>query len=133
MNKRPLDSERRKFRRLNAAFTLTYKINHPLSLRMTVGWDSQVPAVMLDLSEEGMAISTDYDIPVATIISMKFTLINLDALGDERVESMRIIGEVKSNVFLGIREHRLGIKFIKIEEKDKLAILNFLKGAFRGI
>ena len=126
MNKEPEERERRKFQRLNAAFTLTYRINHPLSLRMSVGWDVGVSAVMVDLSEDGMAFSTDYDIPVGTIISMKFTLINLDARGDERVESMRISGEVKSNIFVARKEHRLGIKFTQIAEKDKTAITNFL-------
>lgn len=122
-------SERRKSRRLNATFVLAYQINHPLNLRMTVGWDNQVPAIMLDLSQEGMAISTDYDIPVGTILSMKFTLINLDAYGDERVESMKIIGEVRSNLLKARKEHRLGIKFTQIDEEDKIAIARFLKSA----
>lgn len=120
-------SERRQFKRLKATFILTYQINHPLSLRANIGWDTDVVALMLDLSEEGMAISTDYDIPVATIILMKFTLINLEAQGDERIKSIKITGEVKSNILVGKNEHRLGIHFTQIAEKDKFAITEFVK------
>lgn len=122
-------SERRKFKRLKATFILTYQINHPLSLRANIGWDTDVVAVMLDLSQEGIAISTNYDIPVATIILMKFTLINMQAQGDERTKSMKIIGEVKSNVLLAKFEHRLGIYFTQISEEDRTAITNFVKMA----
>ena len=120
---------RRKFKRLEASFILIYQINQPLSLRMTIGWDTEVVAVMLDLSEEGMAISTNYDIPIGTIMSIKFTLINLIAIEEERVESMKMRGVVKSNILLGEGEHRLGIQFSHIDEKDKLAIANFVRMA----
>jgi c-di-GMP-binding flagellar brake protein YcgR len=123
------NNERRKSNRLKASFILTYQVNQPLSLRMTVGWDTDVVALMLDLSQEGMAISTDYDLPVATILLMKFTLINLEAEGDERVKAMKITGEVKSNILLDKNEHRLGIQFTQINENDKFAIANFVKMA----
>jgi len=123
------NNERRKANRLKASFILTYQVNQPLSLRMTVGWDSDIVALMLDLSQEGMAISTDYDLPVATILLMKFTLINLEAEGDERVKAMKITGEVKSNILLDKNEHRLGIQFTQINENDKFAIADFVKMA----
>ena len=123
------NNERRKSNRLKASFILTYQVNQPLSLRMTVGWDSDIVALMLDLSQEGMAISTDYDLSVATVLLMKFTLINLEAEGDERVKAMKITGEVKSNILLDKNEHRLGIQFTQINENDKFAIANFVKMA----
>lgn len=122
-------SERRKFKRLKATFILTYQVNQPLSLRISIGWDTEVVALMLDLSEEGMAVSTDYDISVATIILIKFTLINMQAQGDERIKSMKITGEVKSNILIGKNEHRLGIHFTQIAERDKNAITEFVKAA----
>lgn len=122
-------SERRKFKRLKAAFILTYQVNKPISLRVIVGWDREIVALMLDLSQDGIAISTDYDIPISTIIAMKFTLINLALDGEERMRSMKIIGEVKSNVLLAKFEHRLGIYFTQISEEDKTAIANFVKSA----
>lgn len=111
---------------------MTYQVNQPLSLRATIGWDDEVVAVMLNLSQEGMAISTNYDIPAGTIILIKFTLINLAATDEERIESMRMTGLVKSNVLLGKDEHRLGIEFTNINEKDKIAIANFVKMATTG-
>ena len=123
------DNERRKSKRLKATFILTYQVDKPLSLRIIMGWDREVVGLMLDLSEEGMAVSTDCDIPVSTIIAMKFTLINLALDGEERTKSMKITGEVKSNILLDKNEHRLGIHFIRIGQKDKDAITNFVKVA----
>lgn len=111
---------------------MTYQVNQPLSLRATIGWDDEVVAVMLNLSQEGMAISTNYDIPAGTIILIKFTLINLAASDEERIESMRMTGLVKSNVLIDKDEHRLGIQFTNINEKDKFAIANFVKMATIG-
>jgi c-di-GMP-binding flagellar brake protein YcgR len=126
------NQDRRKSKRLEASFILTYQVNQPLSLRVSIGWDNEVVAVMLDLSQEGMAISTNYDIPAGTILLIKFTLINLAALEDERIESMRMTGVVKSNVLIDKYEHRLGIQFTNINEKDKIAIANFIKMATTG-
>jgi c-di-GMP-binding flagellar brake protein YcgR len=121
--------DRRKSKRLRVTFTLTYQVNQPLSLRMTIGWDIEVVALMLDLSEEGMAISTNYDIPISTAILIKFTLINLEAEGEERIKSMKIRGEIRSNILLDKNERRLGIYFTRIDENDKSAIANFVKTA----
>lgn len=126
------NQDRRKSKRPEASFILTYQVNQPLSLRATIGWDDEVVAVMLDLSQEGMAISTNYDIPAGTIILIKFTLINLAASDEERIESMRMTGLVKSNVLIDKDEHRLGIQFTNINEKDKFAIANFVKMATIG-
>ena len=129
MNNAYSGEDRRRSKRLDVAFILTYQINHPLSLRMITGAGIETIALMLNLSENGMAVSTNYNIPAATIIAMKFTLINLEAQGDERTNSMRITGEVKSNVVLGKNEYRLGIHFTQINDQDKVAIANFVKMA----
>ena len=123
--------ERRRFKRLNVNFTLTYQVDKPLYLRMTIGWGKEIDALMLDLSEEGMAITTSYNIPVTTLLSIQFTLINSDEADDQkRVRKMNIVGEVKSNLLLADNDYRLGIHFIQIDAQDRMAIADFVKIAF---
>ena len=116
------DSERRKAARMGVQFIVSYKIDRPAEDHMWVG-DKDIDALMLDLSESGMAILTNYDIPVSTILLIKFTLINLYANKDERAHSIEIRGKVLHNVLSeDEKEHRLGISFIQIIKEDKFAI-----------
>lgn len=122
------NKEKRKSKRLKVAFTLTYQVDHPLAIRMSVGWNHNIDALMLDLSEDGMAISTDFDIPASTVLSINFTLINLAAHSEEeQIKSMELTGEVRHNVPSIKGEHRLGIQFSRIAPTDRDAIANFVK------
>ena len=127
MDKAHKGSERRKHRRLKVSFIIIYQINKPAHVLMLIG-GREIDALMLDLSEVGMAILTNYSVPIKTSLLIKFTFINVDAvLEDERVRSMEITGEVRNSSPEGRDEYRLGISFIKIAEKDKAAIANFVK------
>ena len=118
-------AERRTHKRMNVNFTVIYRVNKPLEVRMMVG-DKEVNALMADLSEGGMCILTDYNIPTGTVLFIKFTLINLNAYGNERVKSMEITGEVRYNLPTPKHTHRLGIRFTEIDKKDQVAIIDFL-------
>jgi c-di-GMP-binding flagellar brake protein YcgR len=119
-------SDRRRHKRVKVNFIVIYGVRKPLKIIMFVGY-SEFNALMLDLSEAGMAITTNYDIPISAILLIKFTLINTYADKDNRVRSMEITGEVRNNTLLEKNEHRLGICFTQITEEDKSAITNFVK------
>ncbi len=122
------DSDRRRHERLKVEFTLNYRVDTPLEVRMSIGWDSEVDALMVDLSEGGMAILTSCDIPVGSVLSINFTLINLTAIEDEeRIKTLSIAGEVRSNFSVDNTDRRLGIKFVQINQKDKEAIAEFVR------
>lgn len=118
--------DRRRHKRVKVNFIVIYHVRKPLKILMFIGY-REFSALMLDLSEGGMAITTNYDIPVSTILLIKFTLINTFADKDDRVRSMEITGEVRNNALLEKNEHRLGICFTQITEEDKSAIVNFVK------
>lgn len=118
--------ERRKSKRLRVDFIVVYRVRRPIRLFMVIK-NKEVSALMTDLSEGGMAILTDYDIPVSTTLLIKFTLINPPATENERVRMMEITGEVRYNTYLGNNEHRLGICFTHISKEDRTAIVNFIK------
>ena len=119
--------ERRKFKRLRVNFTVIYQVDKHLVARMMLGWRKEVEALMIDLSEGGMAILTNYNIPVSTILIIKFTLINLTVSSDKRIRVMRMMGQVRYNMPSEKKEHRLGICFIEIDEEDRKTIADFVK------
>lgn len=117
--------ERRRHLRLEASFTVIYKVDRPLVVRMQIG-NKEVYAVMLDLSESGMAIVTHYNIPGSTILSMKFTLVNEKLPKRKQFKTMAITGEVRYGARVK-KECRLGIRFMKINEADKRSIAHFVE------
>jgi c-di-GMP-binding flagellar brake protein YcgR len=119
--------ERRAHKRLKVNFIVTYDVSSPFKIRMLVG-NKEVYANMFDLSEGGMGILTSYDIPPATIILLRFILINLYAYQTKnRSILLNTRGKVVYNILLDKKEHRIGIHFIDIDEQDRYAIADFVK------
>jgi len=75
-----------------------------------------VEAKMLDISQGGLAMVTDHDIPISTILSMRFTLfrVNKDIMNFSG--PVEVTGEVRSNIPLERNEHRLGIYFTRVRK-----------------
>lgn len=126
MNNEYPGREKRKSMRLKANFTLIYQVNKPPTVVMNIGYGREIEALMLDLSEGGMAFLTNYDIPVSTVLIIKFTLINRALQGDDRIIKLNMAGIVCYNCLSENEEHRLGIRFTEINEKDKKALADFI-------
>ena len=118
--------ERRRAERIDVAFTLTYNVENSYTLHISLGLIDSVEAIMVNLSDLGMAIITNYDIPKGAKLYIKFNLINMRLSGDERWRFMKIAGEAVSNVSLPDANYRVGIRFNKISDEDKVAISNFV-------
>ena len=127
MKEDSLEYERRKHARVEASFFVVYRVNEPLSAQMMVN-NRQVQALMLDLSEGGMAFISEYDLPKGTIISMEFTLIN-EAVQDSenRIKTLHIDGQACYSGRAEGDEYRLGINFTRMDKKAKEIIANFVK------
>ncbi len=121
------NQDQRKSERLDTAFTLIYQVEKPLALRMELGFTNSIDALMLDLSDLGMAIITRHDLPVGTQLCIKFNIIDLHLEGDARWQPMEITGQTVSNILLPDSSHRIGMRFDRISEADKLAISNFVR------
>jgi len=117
----------RKSERLDTSFTLIYQVEKPLALRIQLGFTNDIDALMLNLSDLGMAIITKHDLPAGIQLRIKFNIIDLHLQGDERWRHIEITGETVSNVSLPDSSHRIGIRFDKISGADRLAISNFVK------
>ena len=118
---------RRKSDRTDVAFTLVYSVEKPYALRISLGLVDDIDALMINLSDIGMAIISKHDLPLSTELYIKFNIIDLHLAGDNRRKHMEITGEVASNVALPDLSHRIGIRFTKITREDQVAISDFVK------
>lgn len=121
------NQNRRKFERLDTAFTLSYQVEKPLALRIQLGFHDDIDALMYNLSDTGMAVITKYDLPLGAQLSLKLNIIDLRLQGDERCRHMEIGGETVSNVATADAGHKIGIRFNRISEADKLIISDYVK------
>lgn len=121
------EQEKRKSQRLKISITIVYHVNKPSHVRVLVG-DDEVEAVTSDLSEGGMSILTAYDIPVLAILTIEFMIYQVNELDKFRFyKSIKVTGEVRSNVITENKFRRIGIIFKKIEAEDKMELANFVK------
>ncbi|MCX7927969.1 MAG: PilZ domain-containing protein [Candidatus Omnitrophica bacterium] len=107
--------ERRAIKRIRMNCTVIYRMNQPPNARFLLEGKDMV-AQMIDINRKGMAMVTDIDIPPATVLSMRFTLLKVH---DDLVKftgPMEVTGEVRSNVPLENNQHRLGIYFKKVRK-----------------
>lgn len=118
---------RRKSERINAGFSLSYSIEKPYELRISLGLAEEAGAIMLDLSDLGIAFITKHDIPLNTQLHIKFKLMNLHLVGEKRLRNIDIYAETVSNLVLADGSYRIGIRFDKISEEDKDALREFVK------
>ncbi len=120
------EEERRKSQRLRINITIVYRINKPSHVRVLIG-DDEVEATTQDLSEGGMSILTVYDIPISTIFTVEFMIYQVNELDRFRFyKSIKVTGEVRSNVPSENNLRRIGIIFTKIEAEDKIELSNFV-------
>lgn len=127
MKNEPRGQNRRNSQRSDAAFTLNYSIEKPFELRISLGLPDETGALMQDLSDSGAAIITKYDLPLETQLRVKFNLMNLRLVGEKRLRRMELIADVVSNSVLPDGSYRIGIRFSKISDEDKVAIQDFVK------
>ena len=114
-----IDNERRAHKRIRMNCTVVCRMNEPPSARFVMkGRDLE--AKMIDISQGGMAMITRYDIPVSTVLSMRFTLLNVNSEIVTFSGPMEVIGEVRSSVPWERNEHRLGIYFAEMKRVNEL-------------
>jgi c-di-GMP-binding flagellar brake protein YcgR len=122
--------EKRKHKRVPVNFIIRYRIRKPLEVIMLIG-NMEINALMTDLSEGGMAIVTDYDIPLGTELALKFTLVNTYtrdyAQRNKVVEASGCVTDVTPID----KANRLGISFTEIAKQHVITIVDFINLVFR--
>ncbi len=118
--------DRRRRERAKASFVAVCQTDEPLKRGDIFIAGQQFDAIMLDLNENGMAISVNYNITVSSRIYIEFTLVNIKTDENNQVEPIELTGEVRNNVSMGKGEHRIGILFTQISQKNKAVIASFV-------
>jgi c-di-GMP-binding flagellar brake protein YcgR len=122
-------NDRRRFQRLNLNLNVFYKVDQPVYVKLWVG-DREIEATTLNLSEGGMAFLTAYDIPLASLLLIKFSLFKINRQGEvDFSKPVEITAEVRSNNSWENKEYRLGVCFIRKDEEVKTEISDFVKSA----
>jgi c-di-GMP-binding flagellar brake protein YcgR len=117
--------DRRKFKRVPVSFLVFYKVNYPLEIRIKLG-DKEINALATDISEDGMAIITNHEIPLGANITVKFTMTNEKSYTSQgQYKSITARGELRYSVEEK-KSYRLGIKFIGLDADSRSFISNFV-------
>jgi len=120
--------EKRKYPRIGLSTTIRYRIKKPRSILVLLG-DEEIKATALDLSEEGVALATEQDIPPGANISVNFSLTDTLLAGNKsQPEPLEVFGQVRSNTLVEGNKHRLGVYFMDIEPENKDFIRGFVNG-----
>ncbi|MDP8233934.1 MAG: PilZ domain-containing protein [Candidatus Saelkia tenebricola] len=124
MDKLRSDIERRRHKRVKVQFSALFKIQTPQGVRTPIK-ENEIITQVVDLSESGMAILTDYDISPQSVFSSRFTLVNSDADYSDRYKLIEAEGEVCYNVACKDDTYRLGVCFTSISDVSRTAIADF--------
>ncbi|MFH1094451.1 MAG: PilZ domain-containing protein [Candidatus Omnitrophota bacterium] len=121
-------SERRRFKRVDVSFWVESAMNAALTVHMIFG-GNDIKATTLDLSEGGMAILSEFEIPTFSIVTVEFNIPNnIDAASGDEYRLIKADGVVKYCFSLKERNaYRIGICFIDIIPEDLDFIANFVK------
>jgi c-di-GMP-binding flagellar brake protein YcgR len=127
MDNEGLNGDRRKFQRLKINISIAYQVDKHSGVRVVIE-DEEVDATTLDLSVEGMAVLTEYDIPILAMLSIEFMVYKIDERNNFKFyKSIKVSGHVRSNLLLEDNTHRIGIYFTKIDAESKAEIAAFVK------
>lgn len=107
--------EKRANKRVRMNCTVTYRADEPVTAHFIMR-SNDLQAKMLDISQGGMAMQTNYDIPVSTILSMRFTILKVNKEVVTFSGPTEITGKVTSNLPVEGDGHRLGIHFSQMRK-----------------
>ena len=120
-------NDRRKYQRLALNLSVNYRVDSPWYVRLKVG-DKEIEAVALNVSEGGMALVTDYNIPVSSLLFITFSLFKTNKHGEVSYFTPVITdGKVRSNLLYDNESYRLGIAFVRKDSQAGTSINHFIK------
>jgi hypothetical protein len=118
--------DRRAFKRIKVNFMVLYKSEDSLE-KIKISRDKEIYALMLDLSEKGMAVLTEYDIPASTLLDLKFTLPALHKITYlNQPIPIALKGKVRYSRGMGKDGFRIGVLFTEIGAGDRDLIKSFV-------
>ena len=121
MSERPKQGgpENRRHKRVPAAFAVVYTVESPFELRLEIG-KREIDGIANDLSQSGLSLMTNYQIPTGAVITMRFKLLDKSAVMDEdRARKFELQGEARYSFFGKEKAYRVGIRFLNLLPADR--------------
>jgi len=119
--------EKRKHKRVPVAFAMLYAVKLPIAVRMFTGGRER-SAVARDIGEGGLALLTNFEIPVDSLLGVKFTLTNEAILSDpDRTRNFELDAQVCYCQPAQDGSYRLGVVFVNIVPSERLFISNYIR------
>ena len=120
-------AERRKFKRKEESFTVSFRIDSPLLARLQFG-SGDIAVIAQDVSEGGVALLTTCQLPLHAWLTMKFIMFNeAAAMGEDKSKSTLVEGEVFSVGPVQGRDVRLGVRFHNLSQEDHAFIKRLIE------
>ena len=114
--------DKRLFRRTPDQFMVSYIVKSPFEVYVQLN-GRECDATAYDISEGGLALATNYDIPMKAVIVLRFTLFTPAGLRKFQIESeVRYAEPVPSD-----RSFRLGVRFTSLTPADRAAIVEYVR------
>ena len=119
-------AERRKFERSSVNFSVYYRVNLPIVIRMRIG-GKEFGALATDISEGGMALLMLQEAPGVEAVTVKFALVNETAVSFEtQLRSIEVMAKVCYKLFVHEKNaYRLGLEFLNLSDTDRQFIKQF--------
>jgi c-di-GMP-binding flagellar brake protein YcgR len=119
--------ERREHKRVRDTFIVTYKLNVPLPVSLTASGD-EYAGVAMDISEGGMAVDVDREIPPGTVVQLRFEMENAAAKDPQmRRRLFRLEGQTRHCSTRTHKYFRLGVLFSNLTEEERVFIAAYIK------
>jgi c-di-GMP-binding flagellar brake protein YcgR len=118
-------AERRNFKRVKVNLIVVYREDESLDVRIRTG-NQERQATMVDISEEGVAVLTDVNIPVTTMLCIRFNLADNKKNGIDFYGAEDIKGKVLYAAPSDTGHFRIGIQFCDLTKNDRIQIKNFV-------
>jgi len=118
-------AERRRFKRVKVDLVVVYREDDSLDVRIKTD-NKEHRAAIIDISEEGMAVLSEVNIPLTTILSVRFNLADNKKEGIDFYGAEDIKGKVLYSNMLSEDHFRIGIQFYDLSNDDRIQIRNFV-------
>ena len=127
LDKQDSSHERRRHKRFKIHLDVLFRIDKPPFARISLG-EKEIESIALDLSEGGIAILSEHDIPVLSLLSIDLRLDRPSRKAKAKsFDLIKIEGRVQYNLLTEDGKHRLGIIFLDIGKEDTEKIAAFVK------
>jgi c-di-GMP-binding flagellar brake protein YcgR len=118
--------EHRKYKRTSAKFMLSYKVSKSLQVAIMAS-ESKIDAIMGNISQGGLMMVTQYDLPIDSKLTLSFAVVNDAALhDDDKIKALDIEGVVRSKRQIKHNEFDIGVEFVDPSQEDQKFLAEFV-------